>query len=150
MALMAANGARQQTVASLQSYLTNQSNLDKYAEYRKRYQSLNTALNAKYAAAKSISDALATYPPGSQLPEYGDCRLQRGYRQRHAEQYDASTGILTFTSTGQNASTLNQFIKALTTTGIFYNVTYSGYNLSNDGTTYVVDVSCTLDGSAGR
>ena len=45
------------------------------------------------------------------------------------QSFDAASGQLSFTATGQGAERLNEFVEALQNTGIFLNVTYSGYNL---------------------
>ncbi|MEG1427406.1 MAG: hypothetical protein RSC76_06925, partial [Oscillospiraceae bacterium] len=65
--------------------------------------------------------------------------------------YSSATGNLNFTAAGKSADKINEFIRALTDTGVFYGVSYSGYTLNADTTeNYSVNVSCTLSPAAGR
>ena len=45
---------------------------------------------------------------------------------------------------------LSEFVEALQNTGIFLNVTYSGYNLIESTGIYNVNVSCVMSAAAGR
>lgn len=147
--LITSNNSKAKELNALTSYVNDESNISKEAEYND-YVAKSAAVNAKLKIADDIKTAIESYPYA--VSALGDviASCGEGIVEVTITSYDAASGNLSFSSTGKNADKLNEFIEALTNTGIFYNITYSGYAMASDGNNYNVNVSCTLVESAGK
>lgn len=145
--LVTSNIEKQRQVDSLNSYLQDEANLQAQSDYQ-GYVEESALLSRKITAAQEMKEAIASYPRAVSALNETIAACGEGIVEVTISSYDAAGGGLSFTASGRNADTLNEFVKALADTGIFYHVTYSGYALAGDS--YDVNVSCILSPEAGR
>lgn len=143
------NIQKQKEIDRLNAYLEDAGNIKAQEDYN-FYIAESARLNGQKASAESMKEAIASYPRAVSSLNATIASCGEGIVDVVINSYDAASGSLGFSATGQNAEKLNEFIKALTDTGLFYNVSYSGYSLMNDTGAYNVNVSCTLSGEAGK
>ena len=147
--MIAGNTAKERKVEELNAYLTNADNVAKEQAYND-YLAGSAKFNAMLAAATQMKEAIDSYPRAVSALDSIIINAGVGIVDVSIQSFDAASGQLSFTATGQGAERLNEFVEALQNTGIFLNVTYSGYNLIESTGIYNVNVSCVLSAAAGR
>lgn len=147
--LVIANMEKERTVNELTAYINDASNIAMFEEYNQRVAEA-AALNARITASESIKKAIESYPLATSELNRIIAASGTGIVEVNITSYSASSGVFTFTAVGQNAEKINEFVKALTDTGIFYGVSYSGYAATGEAGGYSVNVSCMLSPQAGR
>jgi hypothetical protein len=147
--LTVSNNNKEKTMDELSEYVNDSSNQATASEYS-MYLTEAGNLNEKYSAAEDIRQAIESYPLATSALNQIIAASGEGIVDVTINSYSSLTGELSFKAHGQNADKINEFIKALQDTGIFYNVTYSGYELDQNDSTYYVNVTCLLSGEAGR
>lgn len=147
--MIAGNAAKERKVEELNAYLTNADNVAKEQAYND-YLTGSAKFNAMLAAATQMKEAIDSYPRAVSALDSIIIDAGVGIVDVSIQSFDAASGQLSFTATGQGAERLNEFVEALQNTGIFLNVTYSGYNLIEGTGEYNVNVSCVLSAAAGR
>lgn len=60
--------------------------------------------------------------------------------------YNAATGVFSIVASSPDVDDINMFIADLMAMDVFENVNYTGYTLMSDGTTWQINVVCTLVG----
>lgn len=147
--LVIANMSKENEVKSLTDYIQSPENIQAQADYNAKVTESAT-LNRRFQAAEEIKTAIESYPLATSALNETITAAGSGNVTVSITSFTASTGSLNFTAEGKNAETVNEFIKALTDTGLFYYVTYSGYNQNAEDTGYNINVSCVLSPNAGR
>ena len=147
--LITTNISKQRELDQLHAYLEDPENIARQQEYSSCLEEA-ARYNARLTLVEELKDSLDSYPRAVSALGRIISGVGEGIVDTTVSSYDAATGSLTLAATGSSAETLNEFIKGLMDTGIFLEVTYSGYDLVENTGEYNVNVSCVLSPSAGR
>lgn len=109
----------------------------------------NSFLVGQYLSIASINENLDTYPWATSSVQKKIFKLAEGYATVTMTSCDADSGTTDMDVMASNVQTINEFITILKKQKMFHDVTYTGYNYSNEGQ-YHVNVSCTLEEAVGR
>lgn len=117
---------------------------EKYEQAQTLYDENMMALNAKKAVTH-LKDNMSTYPrvTAAVIKKIQDASGDDIAIVIHA--YDSSSGLLSFDAESAEAIAIPAYVTRLESTGLFDSVSYTGYNLQEDG--YVLGLSCVMKGN---
>lgn len=147
--MVIANQQKERQVMELTNFINDPANVAINKEYQEKLLE-SGALNARINVTDDIKKAIESYPLATSELNRVIVSCGSGIALVNVTNYSAETGYLHFNAIGADATKINEFVKALTETGIFYGVSYSGYNIIDDVGGYMVNVSCILSPEAGK
>lgn len=107
------------------------------------------ALAAQANSIRNVLDTIETYPIlNDEIIKVLEDTAQ-GYAKIEIGSFDAENGHVNVTATANDVEKINQYIDRLEEQEIFKEVTYSGYNMLQDGT-WSINVKCIFAESVGR
>lgn len=109
----------------------------------------NSFLIGQYLSIANINENLDTYPWATSKVQSKMFKLADGYATFSITSCNADSGTTNMDVYASNVQTINEFITIMKSQSIFHNVTYSGYNYSEEDK-YHVNMSCTLEEAVGR
>ena len=122
-----------------------QMQVDEYDELTTR----NSFLISQYLSIAYINENLDTYPWTTSKVQSKIFKLADGYATVTLTSCNADSGTTNMDVYASNVQTINEFIAIMKKQKIFHDVTYTGYNYSQENL-YHVNVSCTLEEAVGR
>ena len=138
---------KESQLKEIESYINNQSIKDQVAEYDAMYDNM-AEMGRIQGGVDILKNDLDSYPaPDSSI---NNSILEAAKKHDVSvvfNSYSASTGVFSITASSPEVEDINQFIADLMSIDIFENVDYTGYSLSSDGTSWQINVVCTLAGN---
>lgn len=150
-ALLFMNMSKERELEELESYNNNPANIAAYQESLMLQQQVGGLL-ATMEQVERFNGIKDSYPWANSTVMAAVHQAAQGLAEVTISSYQADTGSLMMTATALDVTAINQFIDALEYTGIFGNVQYSGYSLSqrDKQQMYSINVSCYLAENAGK
>ena len=131
----------------LENYNNNQTIIDQVAEYDAMYDNM-AEMGRIQGGVDILKEDLDSYPiPDSSINKAIEEAAKKHDVTVTINSYSASSGIFSITASSPEVEDINQFIAELMSMDIFENVNYTGYSLSSDGTSWQINVVCTLAGN---
>ena len=131
----------------LENYNNNQTIIDQVAEYDAMYDNM-AEMGRIQGGVDILKEDLDSYPiPDSSINKAIEEAAKKYDVTVTINSYSASSGIFSITASSPEVEDINQFIAELMSMDIFENVNYTGYSLSSDGTSWQINVVCTLAGN---
>lgn len=109
----------------------------------------NSFLIGQYISIAGVNENLDTYPWATSKIIARIKELAEGYAKISITSCNADTGMTDLSVIAEDPQKISDFVAILKQQKMFYNVTYTGYNYTNDGN-YQVNVRCVLAEAAGR
>ncbi len=111
--------------------------------------SRNSFLIGQYLSIANINENLATYPWATSIVQNKMLNLAEGYATFSITSCNADSGTTNMDVYATNVQTINEYITILKKQKMFHEVTYTGYNYSEENK-YHVNMSCILEEAVGR
>ena len=128
----------------LTDYINDPGVIAQVAEYDAMYDNMGE-IGTIQGGADLLREDIDSYPvPDSSINEKILIAAEAHDVQIDFNSYDASTGVFNVTASSPIVDDINMFIADLMSLDVFYNVDYTGYALSDDGTYWQIHVVCTL------
>ena len=138
---------KESELKDVERYINNESTIAKVAEYDAMYDNM-AEMGRIQGGVDILKNDLDSYPaPDSSI---NNAILEASKKHDVSVEfnsYSASTGVFSITASSPEVEDINQFIADLMSMDIFENVDYTGYSLSSDGTSWQINVVCSLAGS---
>lgn len=136
-------------VEELEAYLENPRNQEMQGEYLS-VQAANDAVQQLISQEEQVQSMLDSYPfMDSEVADLiVSCSLEK--MEVDVKEYHADEGQVVLEVYSPDVNSLNQYVDALESTGIFRGINYQGYAKAEETGMYVVNMSCYLLASAGR
>ena len=138
----------QRELEDLEEYNNSPSTVMQVTEYDMLTER-NGFLVGQYLSIASINENLDTYPWATSEVRNHIFKLSEGYATVTITSCNADSGTTNMTVTAEKVKIINEFITILMKQEMFHEVTYTGYNYTDDGK-YQVNVSCILEEATGR
>ncbi|MGI6071248.1 MAG: type IV pilus biogenesis protein PilM [Blautia sp.] len=147
---------KQSTVDEYEEYLTDPANLSSVME-ADTISAQNSWMQSVISETDQMQEIIASYPKVTSKVWQAIENSGDGQTQAEILSYDSATGVLDMRLTSTVVTSPNQYADALEATGLFHSVEYTGYSKEGSqkakeeaGQTYTVNISCTLNESAGK
>ena len=138
---------KESELKDVERYINNESTIAKVAEYDAMYDNM-AEMGRIQGGVDILKNDLDSYPaPNSSINNAILEAAKKHDVSVEFNSYSASTGVFSITASSPEVEDINQFIAELLSMDIFENVDYTGYSLSSDGTSWQINVVCSLAGS---
>ena len=138
---------KESQLKDVERYINNQSIKDQVAEYDAMYDNM-AEMGRIQGGVDILKNDLDSYPaPDSSINNAILEAAKKHDVSVEFNSYSASTGVFSITASSPEVEDINQFIADLMSIDIFENIDYTGYSLSSDGTSWQINVVCSLAGN---
>lgn len=138
---------KESQLKDLERYINNESTVAKVAEYDAMYDNM-AEMGKIQGGVDILKNDLDSYPaPDSSINNAILEAAKKHDVSVEFNSYSASTGVFSITASSPEVEDINQFIADLMSIDIFENIDYTGYSLSSDGTSWQINVVCSLAGN---
>lgn len=138
---------KESELKDVERYINNESTIAKVAEYDAMYDNM-AEMGRIQGGVDILKNDLDSYPaPNSSINNAILEAAKKHDVSVEFNSYSASTGVFSITASSPEVEDINQFIAELMSMDIFENVDYTGYSLSSDGTSWQINVVCSLAGN---
>ncbi len=138
---------KESQLKDLERYINNESTIAKVAEYDAMYDNM-AEMGRIQGGVDILKNDLDSYPaPDSSINNAILEAAKNHDVSVEFNSYSASTGVFSITASSPEVEDINQFIADLMSIDIFENIDYTGYSLSSDGTSWQINVVCSLAGN---
>lgn len=138
---------KESQLKDVERYINNQSIKDQVAEYDAMYDNM-AEMGKIQGGVDILKNDLDSYPaPDSSINNAILEAAKKHDVSVEFNSYSASTGVFSITASSPEVEDINQFIADLMSIDIFENIDYTGYSLSSDGTSWQINVVCSLAGN---
>lgn len=142
--LTAIKAAKKAELKEIQDYINNPAIIAQVAEYDAMHDNMGE-IGTIQGGADQLEEYINTYPlPDSSINNKILTAAAAHDVQIQFNSYSASNGVFNITASSPIVDDINMFIADLMALDVFYNVDYTGYELSDDGTYWQIHVTCIL------
>ncbi len=142
--IMAIKASKQAELNKLQDYINDPEVIAQVAEYDAMYENM-AEMGTIQGGVDLLIEDINSYPiPDSTINQkINEAALAHDVTGEFVS-YSASTGVFTITASSPVVDDINMFIADLMAMDIFESVDYTGYTHSTDGSSWQINVVCTL------